>query len=156
MTEHHSRTEYRTEVQKVELVTVYRDRKDMSYDEAVETLVHAAAVYNLFSVVAVVRDASQQGLGLKFEGQQLMAQNVLRNQERYILKLTLPNAALPMPVTQAFLRPEGNYHYLLLKVVCRWHNPSAEGVSKAGFELADNNEPDVAQFVKEYFGLVDH
>ena len=133
---------------RIELVTVYRDRRDMLYDQAVIQARDLPDFYTIFSVVAVLRDASASGIGISFEGQQLMSRNILRPGERYLLRLTLPPLDIPASLSP-FLLSEGSYVFLLLKATCRWYKPS-ERQSMAGFTLLDTNPPDVVDFVRRH------
>lgn len=145
------RTEDRAPSHRVELAIVYRDRKDLPYDEALQKLKERSDIYTIFSVVGLVRDISQKGLGIKFEGQQLMAKNMLQPGENYILKLSLEPPEIPQDMRD-YLKREGNYHFLLVKAVCRWARTAGK-VSTAGFELSDANDPDVVDFVMHHFGV---
>jgi len=133
---------------RIELVTVYRDRRDMLYDQAVIRARELPDFYTIFSVVAVLRDASAAGIGISFEGQQLMSRNILRPGERYLLRLTLPPMEVPATLSP-FLQSEGSYFFVLLKATCRWYKPS-EKLSTAGFALLDTNPPEVVDFVRRH------
>jgi hypothetical protein len=133
---------------RIELVTVYRDRRDMLYDQAVIQARELPDFYTIFSVVAVLRDASSAGIGISFEGQQLMSRNILRPGERYLLRLTLPAMDIPASLTP-FVQSEGSYFFLMLKATCRWYKPSAR-LSTAGFALLDTNPPEVVDFVSRH------
>jgi len=146
-----SRQEERTSVNRVELVTVFRDKRDLPYEELLKRREELSSIHTVFSVVALVRDISQEGLGIKFEGQQMMAANVLKPDEDYIVKLTLTLAEVPADLA-GFIKREGNYFFLLLKMTCRWHEPT-EGISTAGFELRAANPPEIVEFVREHFGM---
>jgi hypothetical protein len=141
----------RTTAGTFEVVTVYRDRKDLPYHEALSKLSERADLYTVFSVVAVVHDASEAGLGLRIEGQQLMAKNLLHPKERYILKLIVSRRALPKNLTR-YLVSEGSYSFLLLRATCRWYKP-AEATSAAGFEILETNPREVVEFVRSYFNI---
>jgi hypothetical protein len=147
-----SRQEERTSVDRVELVTVFRDQKDRPYEKLLKRKEELSSIHTVFSVVALVRDISQEGLGIKFEGQQMMAANLLRPGENYIVKLTVVLSENPDETMREYIRREGNYFFLLLKMTCRWHE-STQKISTAGFELRSNNPPELVEFVREHFGL---
>jgi hypothetical protein len=146
-----SRHEERTSVNRVELVTIFRDKLDLPYEETLARREELASIHTIFSVVALVRDISQEGLGIKFEGQQIMARNILQPGEKYIVKLTLLLATVA-PELAPYIKREGNYHQLLLKMACRWHDVSGN-VSTAGFELLPVNPTEILDFVRDHFGL---
>jgi hypothetical protein len=148
MTEKKQRRSARTTAATFEVVTVYRDRKGLPYDDAVKMLSAHSDLYAIFSVVAVVHDASEGGLGIRIEGQQLMAKNLMRPKERYILKLVVARGAAPKKLAR-YLVTEGNYSSLLLQVMCRWYRPT-EGTSAAGLEILETNASDVLEFVRSY------
>ena len=133
------------------MTPIFRDQRDLPYEELLRRREELSSIHTVFSLVALVRDVSQEGLGIKFEGQQMMAANLLKPSENYIVKLTLVMAEAPGEV-RAYVRREGSYHFLLLKMTCRWHE-STENVSTAGFALRSNNPPALVEFVREHFGL---
>lgn len=146
-----SRQEERTSVNRVELVTIFRDQRDLPYEQLLKRREELSSIHTVFSVVALVRDISQEGLGIKFEGQQMMAANLLKPGERYVVKLTLTLADVPGDLAELIKR-EGNYFFLLLKMTCRWHEPTGS-ISTAGFELRSSNPPEIVEFVREHFGM---
>jgi hypothetical protein len=77
---------------------------------------------------------------------------VLKPGANYIVKLTLLLVDAPDENMREYIRREGNYFFLLLKMACRWHE-STDNVSTAGFELRSNNPPELIEFVREHFGL---
>lgn len=151
MSDTRSRQEERTSVSRVELVTVFRDQHDLPYDKLLRRKEELSSIYTVFSVVALVRDISQEGLGIKFEGQQMMASNLLRSGENYIVKLTMMLSEVT-PDLAEYIKREGNYFFLLLKMTCRWHEPT-ESISTAGFELRSANPEPLTEFVRDHFGL---
>ena len=149
MTAKQQRKAARTAPPALEVVTVYRDRKNIPYDEAVKRLHELSDLYAVFSVVAVVRDYSAEGLGISIEGQQLMSKNMLRPGEHYLLKLVLARGRFPRAISR-FLVSEGNYSFLLVSAACRWHNQS-DKLSSAGFEILDSNAVEVREFIRARF-----
>jgi hypothetical protein len=146
-----SRQEERTSVTRVELVTIFRDKRDLPYEKLLKRREELTSIHTVFSVVALVRDISQEGLGIKFEGQQMMAANLLKPGDDYIVKLTLTLAEVPTDLAE-FIKREGNYFFLLLKMTCRWHE-ATESVSTAGFELRTANPPEIVEFVRVHFKM---
>ncbi|MCC6751177.1 MAG: hypothetical protein IT371_26225 [Deltaproteobacteria bacterium] len=141
----------RTNPRNLELATVYRDRRNLPYEQALERLEELAEVYTVFSVIGVVKDVSDGGLGLRFEGQQIMADNLLHPGERYILKLAFRASDVPNELG-AYARREENYVNLLVKGSCRWYQRSAT-LSAAGFEISGDTPSDVTSFLREHFQL---
>lgn len=137
----------RSAVGRVEIVTVYRDRRHLPAAELLRQVDERAEVYTIFSVVAVVRDVSQHGLGISFEGQHLMGSNILRDGEQYVLKLTMLLSEVP-PEVRPFVSVEGSYTFVALRAQCAWHQTTG-AVSRAGFELLDSNPPEVLAFVRD-------
>ena len=133
----------------LEVVTVYRAREGLSYSQAVQELRERADLYAVFCVVAVVRDASAAGLGISFEGQQLMSKNILRPGGQYLLKLVLPGARFPKAIAP-FLVSEGSYSFLLIRAACRWYRQS-DNLSTAGFEILESNPEEVRTFILTRF-----
>ena len=152
MNETKNRQDERTSVNRVELVTVFRDQRDLPYERLLQNKEELSSIHTVFSLVALVRDVSQEGLGIKFEGQQIMAANLLKTTENYVVKLTLVMPDPPGEALREYVKHEGNYHYVLLKMTCRWHEPTGN-VSTAGFELRPANPPALVEFVREHFGL---
>ena len=145
------RQEKRTDVRKIETVGVYRYNQELTYDEMFHKIEDTKSPHSLFNVVALVRDVSQKGFGIMFEGQQVLAGILLRPGDSYILKLTL----IMPPITEAiapYFKLDDNYHYLLLKAVCRWSQQD-ENQSRAGFDLLETNPPEILDFVRNYFNL---
>ena len=147
-----NRQDERRMVGRVELVTIFRDRQDRPYEELCEHTRELTSIHTIFSLVARVRDASQDGLGISFEGQQIMADNILKPGERYIVKLTLVLTRPPAKEAREHVFREGNYYGLLLKMTCRWHE-AREKASIAGFELRPDNPEAVVEFVRRRFGI---
>jgi hypothetical protein len=142
----------RTAIRRVELVTIFRDEQDLPYDRLVrdrDQLLSSA--YTLFSVVALLRDMSHEGLGIQFEGQQIMAANLLKPKENYVVKLTLMLEEVPVSMAK-YIKGEGHYSMVLLKATCRWHE-SKEGISTAGFVVRTANPSAVLGFIREHFCL---
>lgn len=137
----------RNAVGRVEIVTVYRDRRHLPAGELLRQLDERAEVYTIFSVVGVVRDVSPQGLGISFEGQHLMGSNILRDGEHYVLKLAMLLSEVP-PEVRPFASVEGSYTFVALRAQCAWHQTKGK-VSRAGFELLDSNPPEVLAFVRD-------
>ncbi|MBK8481051.1 MAG: hypothetical protein IPL40_07720 [Proteobacteria bacterium] len=142
-----TRVAARNPVGRVEIVTVYRDRRHLPATGLLQHLEQRAEVYTIFNVVGVVRDVSQNGLGISFEGQRLMGSNILRDGEQYVLKLTMLLSEVP-PELRQFVSSEGSYSFVALRAQCAWHQTTSE-VSRAGFELLDSNPPEVLAFVRE-------
>lgn len=131
---------------------MFRDEQDLPYSSLVQHRGELDSIHTLFSVVALVRDISQEGLGIKFEGQQIMSANLLKPDENYVVKLTLVLNEVPSEMT-GYIKSEGSYHMLLLKVTCRWRE-AKERISTAGFAVRpEANPPAVLNFVGEHFGL---
>ncbi|MBN1945968.1 MAG: hypothetical protein JW797_09850 [Bradymonadales bacterium] len=146
-----ARQEPRTDIGKIETVGVYKNGLGLTYDQMFDKIEDPKSPYSLFNVVALLRDVSQNGFGIVFEGQQVLAGILLRPGHSYILKLTL----IMPPVTQRiapFFKLSENYHYLMVMAVCRWHQQES-GRSRAGFELLDSNPPEILQFLCDYFNL---
>lgn len=142
----------RAGVHQLEAVTVYRDRQDLLPDTMAQTLANNAGTYTLFSVVAVVRDASPSGLRLEISGQSIMAANLLDDGQRCVIELPLGPARLESPtLRQRVLRREGDRGYsLLVKAECRWHERDGDHAN-AGFALSPENGEEVISFLRERF-----
>jgi hypothetical protein len=144
------RSENRDRSHRIVKIVVYRDRRDLSYAQACLKLKEFSDLYSIFNVVALLRDVSPKGLGIQFEGQQLMSQNLLQPGEHYLLKIVFWTSDVPKPLL-AFLRPEGDDFFLLVKAAYRWLRTS-ETISLAGFELAEITPPQIVDFVLDRLG----
>ncbi|MCA9667505.1 MAG: hypothetical protein KC503_18020 [Myxococcales bacterium] len=147
----------RTGVHQLESVIVYRDRQDLAPADMARTLADKSGIYTLYSVVAVVRDASPSGLRLDIEGQGIMAGNLLEEGQRCVIQLPI-GAQLPESPTlrERVVREksDGNRtvrgYALLVKAECRWHERDGEHAS-AGFALAPENGDEVINVVRDRF-----
>jgi len=140
--EDHGRGERRNPSPRLEVVTIYR------VPASGPARSPGAALHGMFTVVALVHDASEHGLGLEFEGQHIMADNLLRPGDRYLLKMTFSHQELEDAAAHPFLHPEGeSYASLHLEATCRWFQPGA--VSKVGFVVSPDEDPAVLAFVRE-------
>ncbi len=87
--EHPGGEQLRRNTSLVEVVWVYRDQAQASYEEALRFLQEKPEVHSVFNLVARVHDASGQGLGLCFEGQEQSAAALVQPGEPYLLKIGL-------------------------------------------------------------------
>jgi hypothetical protein len=142
MTDH--RIGSRTVPPRVQQATIYRDREDLSYADAVDRVTRSEPLDVVFNIVAVVRDVSSGGVGVTFEGQDIMGLNLIDEGERYILRLQL-NTLEPPPILAPVLLNDEPGVSVVAKVVCRWRRLS-ERTSSAGFELTD----DTPTVIREY------
>lgn len=146
-----SRAVPRTGIQRVEMVTIYRDRGDLPGAEASLELATKQAQYNVFSVVAVARDASPAGLGICIAGQLRFASNILRTGDRFILELAFFPDLDDRPLVVGTKR-DGRVS-LLVKAVCRWFRAGLQGCA-AGFQLTETNNPEVLELFRRHLDAV--
>lgn len=148
MTQPEKRVSRRAGSRRIEVVTVYRNRRDLSAAEAAARLDAQSAVYRLFSVVAEVHDISEGGVGIRFAGQLMRARNMLRAGERYLIKIPLTGYEEAPPALVHTLTGE---RFLLLKGQCRWYRPGSTR-SSAGFALDAGNSPELIAFLRKRAG----
>jgi len=145
-TEEQHRVERRNPAPRLEVVTIFRAPAARK-GEAAPDRAARASLHGMLTVVALVRDASEHGLGLEFEGQHIMAANLLHSGERYLLQMTFRRQDDDV-VAHPFLRPEGeSYVSLYLEATCRWFQ--AGDVSKVGFVVSPDEDPAVVAFVRD-------
>jgi len=136
----------------LEVVTVYRDRNNIPYDDLTSRATDLDSIYSFYNVVGVIRDVSEHGVGLSIQGQDIMSAKLLKPGERFVLRLKfkLPPEDSSDESWPEFLKRDDFEYVLLLKAECRWHGERGPQRG-AGFRLVDENPPDVITFVKERF-----
>jgi hypothetical protein len=147
------RHEDRRHVDLVEVVWVYRDQAGPSYEDALRFLRDNPEIHSVFNLVSKVHDASGQGLGLCFEGQEDSAVALLQPGEPYLLKLKLFQRDVPSAVAP-YITHDTTGATLVFRATCRWYkHGGGRGRARMGFEMAAGNPAKIAAFVLERFAI---
>lgn len=154
MTDGDVRREDRRNTSLVQVVWVYRDQAQASYEDALRFLQEKPEVHSVFNLVSRVYDASGQGLRLCFEGQEQSAAALIQPGEPYLLKLKLFQHESPRSVAPYIIH-DATGAALVFRATCRWYQRgSGQERSHLGFEMAVGNPPEVVAFVLQHLAVV--
>ena len=144
------RTEERKNVEGLEIVGIYLDprpEKDLSLG-IVDLLDKGRDVFTgINGITAKMDNKTTRGIKLEIFKQEIMAEELLKKDGKYVLKFVIPTSKLLADMREkVIINRRQNYDFIYFKAVCCWVDIKQE-VSRAGFQIKGDNTEVLSEFL---------